>query len=220
MRIVRRLLVVALLLALVSSGAALAARGDPQKRINPADQARAKAMLTRKADLGLGYRALPSSSGDFDRYCKALDESDLTVTGEAKTPTFVSGLVTVNANSTVYESVVDANASWRRGTSSAGIACITNLLRTEFAKGGLKLVSLRTLQFPRLSAKTVSYRVAFTGQSQGATVRAYVDLVVLQQTRAQVAVLFGSAIDPLERPEQVRIARILARRMAKAMRGA
>jgi hypothetical protein len=217
---VHRLLVLAVVVALVSSGAALAARGDPQKRINAADQARAKAMLTRKADLGLGYRAFPSGSGDFDGYCKALDESDLTVTGEAKTPTFVSGLVTVNTNSTVYESVADANASWRRGTSSAGIACITNLLRTEFAKGGLRLLSLRTLPFPRLAAKTASYRVAFTRQSQGVTVRAYVDLVVLQQARAQVAVLFGSAIDPLERPEQVRIARILAGRMARAMRGA
>ena len=73
----RRVLVLALLLGLVVTGAALAGRGDPQKRIVPADQARAKAMLLRKSDSAVPYRVtrLPDT-GDF--YCKALDESDLT----------------------------------------------------------------------------------------------------------------------------------------------
>jgi hypothetical protein len=46
-----RIVTLRLAVVLVATGSALAARGDPQKRITPADQARAKAMLLRAADL-------------------------------------------------------------------------------------------------------------------------------------------------------------------------
>ena len=219
MRAMRRLLVVSVLLALLATGSALAAAGDPQKKLTPADQARARAMLLRKADLGLGYQSIPSGEPSFGA-CEALDESDLTLTGEAKTPTFSSGLLTVSTVAAVYESRSDANASWKRGTSRAGEACLRNNVRREFAKGGLKLLSLRRAVFPRLAQKTIAYRVALAGQSQGVTIRVYIDFVVLQQSRAQAAVFFGSAIDPLEMPERLRLARLVGARMAKAMRGA
>jgi hypothetical protein len=220
MSTVRRLVALVLLLSVAVTGTALASRGEPQRNINAADQARAKAMLARRSDLGYGTRAVPSGSGDSDAYCKALDESDLTITGEARTPTFVSGLVTLNVESNVYKSVRNANASWRRGTSNAGTTCIRGIIRAEFAKGGLRLISLRQVPFPTVAQRTVAYRIAFSGQSQGLTVRAYIDYVVLQQGRAQLVLLFGSAIDPLEKPEQIRIARTVGTRMVKAMRGA
>lgn len=176
-------------------------------------------MLLRKADLGFGYRVFPSGA-EAQGYCKALDESDLIVTGEAKTATFVSGLISIASNSDVYESVADANASWRRGTSAAGMTCLRDTLRREYAKQSLELLSFRKTAFPRLAEKTVAFRVAFSGQAQGLTVRAYIDFVALQQSRAQAVLAFASAIDPLERPEQVRLARIVAGRMVKSMRGA
>src|SRR5919108_3782939 len=99
---VRGLLAVFLVLGLLGSGAAMAGvQAGPQKRISAADQARAQAMLLRKSDLGLGYRAYPSSP-EGQTSCKALDESDLTVTGEAKTPTYVSGLITLAADTDLY----------------------------------------------------------------------------------------------------------------------
>ncbi len=79
-----------LVLALVLSGVSLGARGDPKKRITPADQARARAMLLRKSDFSLAFRAGPASTG-ADFYCAALDESDLTVTGQAESPSFRAG---------------------------------------------------------------------------------------------------------------------------------
>ena len=106
--------VAVVLLALVTSGAALAARGDPEKRITPADQARAKAMLVRKGDLGIAFRPTPSQSIGEDFSCPALDESDLTLTGEAESPTFAGGVEFVGSSAQVYESVADSKASWRR----------------------------------------------------------------------------------------------------------
>jgi hypothetical protein len=49
----RGLAVVALVDGLFGSGVALGAGGEPKKQLNPADQARARAMLLKKADLGL-----------------------------------------------------------------------------------------------------------------------------------------------------------------------
>jgi hypothetical protein len=216
----RRLLVFAILLALLGSSVALASvGGDPEKRINPADQARARAMLVRKSDLGPGYRVLPSGS-DVDSDCAALDESDLMLTGEAQTSTFASGLLSIASNAGVYRSVADANASWRRGTSAAGLRCLQDATRREYAKQRLQLRSFRKIAFPRVAERTVALRIVFEGQSQGLNIRLYLDVIAMKQSRAEAAVAFGSAIDPLERGEQVRLARLVAGRMAKAMRGA
>jgi len=211
MRVVRRLLVLALLLALVVSGAALAARGDPQKKITPADQARAKAMLLRTTDVGPGYKATRSSSGSDDFYCAALDESDLTLTGEAESPNFETKTVFLSSMAQVYESVADANVSWRRGTSASGERC----LRKELSRDG-GLVSFRKRAFPRLAQRSVAYR--FVGSAQG--IRFYLDFVVLQQSRAHAVLAYGSVLVPVPGTDQVRLARIVAGRMSKAMRGA
>ncbi len=213
---VRRLLVLALLLALVGAGAALAARGDPQKKINPADQARAKAMLLRQSDFGPGFGAQPAG-GDYDYYCKALDESDLTLTGEAESPTFTAGgLQGVGSASQVYATVANANTSWRRGTSPAGVACAAAAYRSLSRGGGARFVSYRKVAFPAVAPRTVAYRWVTSANG----VRIYADLVFMMRSRAQAAVYFVSPVGPIEKAEEAELARIVAGRMAKAMRGA
>jgi hypothetical protein len=209
---------VALLLAgmLVVSGAALAGRGDPQKRIVRADQARAKAMLLRRADFGLAYKTAPPSGQETDFYCKALDESDLTITGEAESPSFQGGVEFSSSVSQVYESRADSNTSWRRGTSAAGDACVRDEFRRQFQKDGVRLESFRRIAFPPFAERSVAYRLVASSQD----VRVFLDVVALKQGRAQVALLLGSALTPMPKDEEVRLARIVAGRMAKAMRGA
>jgi hypothetical protein len=210
-----RSVVLFVVLALVAAGSALAARGDPQKQIKPADQARAKAMLIRKADLGLAFTALPSNPDQGDFYCKALDESDLTLTGDAESPDFQGASTFVSAEAEVYESVADADTSWRRGTSPAGETCIRSLFRREFAKGGVRFLSFRRLQFPRVIQKTIAYRLVSTSQG----VRIFFDVIVLQQGRAQVSIAIGSGLIPPPNDDEERLARLTSRRIVKAMRG-
>ncbi len=219
MRSMRRLLAFGLLLALLPVGTALANHLDPQKRIRPADQARARAMLLKKADLGPAYRAERSNSPDTEVDCAGLDESDLTVTGEAESPTFTLGVSFLSSSAQVYESFADANASWRRGTGTAGTRCITATLRREFAKQSIRLQSLRKIAFPRVSQRTAAYRVALLASVQGQEVPVYVDLVILMHSRAQAALYFGSGLATTARAEELRLARVVAGHMAKAMRG-
>ena len=214
MRWMRRLLLLAVLLALAGSSVALAGRGDPQERFTPADQARAKSMLLRPSDLGPGFSTTPvTERGDF--YCKALDESDLTLTAES-VKRFARGSVGVISLAQVYESLSDANTSWRRGTSKAGETCFGDALRRQLTSEGARDVTFQRLAFPRLAQRSEAFRLV--GFAQGVPV--FVDIIIVQQTRAQAALYMASVLQPVSRPEQVRLARIVAGRMAKSMRGA
>ena len=115
-------------LALTVSTAALAVRGEPQKQLTPADKARARSILLKKSDLGPGFKPTPQSAAEVDFYCKALDEADLTLTGEAESPQFERGIVFVSSSAQVYGSRADASTSWRRGTTAAGERCAHDVL--------------------------------------------------------------------------------------------
>ncbi len=210
---VQRVLVGLVVAALVVTGSALAGRGDPKERITSADQARARAMLLRPADMA-GFTASPSGAEPATPYCKALDESDLTLTGDAESPDFAAGTVLVSSLSHVYATRAQSDASWRRGTSPAGETCARDVLRKELARGGAQLVSYARVSLPRLAERSVAYRAVLTGNG----VRAFVEVVYMKQGRAQAAVLLGSALIPFDRVAEVRLARLVAGRMAKAMR--
>lgn len=212
----RRLLVTVLALAVVAGASdGLAARGDPEKQLVPADQARARAMLLRNADLGEGFKTSRRSDED-DPYCRALDESGLTLTGEADSPNFARGVAFVSSVAQVYETRADANVSWRQGTSAAGEKCVRASLRDAFAGEGARLVSFRRLSFPRLAERSIAYRAVATSQG----VRVYLDFVVLQRSRAQAALAMGSGLVPVPRADELQLARVIDGRMATAMRGA
>ena len=214
MGLVRRLLALGLVLAMAGTGAALAARGDPEERFTKADQARAKAMLLRAADLGPTFAASPSTQTDGDFYCRALDESDLTITGKAESPRFSGGGVFVTSTAYVYESVADSNASWRRGTSAAGQQCLREGLRRELRGTSVQLRFFGKLAFRRLGGRSVVYRAVAVQRG----VRIYLDLLAIQQTRAQAAVILGSGLVPPPRSVELQLGRLVAGRMAKAMR--
>lgn len=209
-----RFLVVVLALALLATGSALAGRGDPQKRIVAADQVRAKAMVLRKADLP-AFTAVSATGDGGDLYCKALDESDLTITGEARSPDFQAGVSFVSSLARVYRTRADADTSWRRAASAAGRKCARETFVAEFEKRGGRLVSFRRIAFPRVAERTTAYRLVVTVQE----IRIVVDAIGLKQSRAQAALVFGSALAPFPKSEETRLARTVAKRMKTALRG-
>lgn len=214
-----RLLALALVLVLLLSGAALAARGDPQKRITPADQKRAKAMLLRKSDFGPTFRTValpPIGSDNFDFYCAALDESDLVVTGEARSAAFAGAFETYNSASQIYSTAAAARTSWRRGTSKAGLQCAVQAFRKLSQRERVAFVSYRKIAFPSVAPRTVAFRWISTANR----VRIYADIVLLMRGRAHVVAYFVSPVAPIDRVQQVSLTRKLSARMAKTMRGA
>ena len=214
-RLGRLLACFALCAVLVPAGA-LGDRGDPKKAIRPADQKRAKAMIVRTTDLLPGFeRYRSSSSSDTEPYCKELDESDLTITGEVEAA-YRAGSQIVLTAARVYRTRSEANASYRRNTSTAGLRCMRRELGREFAQNGGKLLSVDLLPFPRLGDRTYVRR--FVARQGGVTVT--MDRITVHRSRAWAGVGFVSGVAQVPRAEQVRLARVIADRMATAMRGA
>ena len=205
----------AVLLVLAVAGAALAANGDPQRRITPADQARAKAMVLRASDFSAAYTSHPASSGGDGFYCAAIDESDLTLTGSATSPSFTATAEFVVSRADVYESRADSNASWSRGTSAAGQECLRVGIRRQLQGTAVRLVSFKRLAFPKRGQRSVAYRAVASQQG----LRIYVDVVAIQVARAQVSVLYVSGLSPPPQDELRRLTGVVATRAAKAMRG-
>lgn len=215
MSVVRRVAVVTLVVTLVAAGTALAGRYDPRRKLTPADQARAAAMLLRKADLGARFQR--QSGGQLVTMpirCKALDESDLTLTGAAGSYLWLKDSMFVFGATRVYTSTADANASWRRQLSPAGRRCATSATQNQL--GGRHSIGLVPFAFPRLAPRTVALRL--TVRSAGATT--YEDVVVLQRSRGQAFFVVGSSGGAAAKALELRVAHILAARQAKAMRGA
>jgi hypothetical protein len=216
MSFVRRFLAFLVVLALLPAGSAFANHFDPKKRIRPADQARAKAMLLRKSDLAPGYDV--GSKGDSAHLnCAPLDESDLTLSGEAESPMWIGGLTFISSYANVYTSVSDANASWRRSTSAAGRRCVATEFQRLAGTSGVRLVSLKQVPFARVAPRTIAFRLLFELRAQGGATLA-IDLVALSRSRAQAYFLVASAAGVPSKAEELRLARILAERMASAMR--
>lgn len=216
MRPVRHLAVLGLLLALLPVGTALANHLDPQKKIRPADQARARAMLFKQADFGSGVQTQPNAASPHVT-CKGVNQSDLAVSGEAESPTFVGGVTLFTSSAQVYQTLADSNTGWRRSTGRAAARCLEMVLRREYSKQGLTLQSFRKRAFPHVGQGSVAFRVVLSGESQGVTVSFTLDVIGLLYSRAQVA-LGVASLAPPPKAEEVRLARIVAGRMAKAMR--
>lgn len=196
-----RTLALASLALLATSAVALAARGEPRDQPNARDMSRARSVVLTKADVGAGFRAVPSPKGG-NGYCAALDESSLTRTGKAESPVFTQGATLITSRVDVYRTVGDAETSWRQGVSPAGRRCLESVL-----DGTGVPPTVSTLSFPRLAKRTFALRI------DGA---ATFDLVVLQEGRIQAVTAFVSGVGPLPRADEVAMMRIVAARLKRA----
>lgn len=193
---------------------------DPQNRFRSADQKRAASMLVRKTDLGAGYAVERTSGLEPHLTCRALDESDLVLTGHAKSPYWSREYQIVGSTSAIYRTSADARRSAERGASSAGMNCLRDEFRKEFARQGETLrVTIGRLSFPRLGRASFARRLVLSGTAAGSPA-VYIDLVVIRVGRGQVGLLFAGVLAPPKRTTEVSLARVVATRMAKAMRGA
>jgi hypothetical protein len=217
-------LVLAVVVVSLAAGAtAFAARGDPKEAFTKPDQARAKSMLLRKTDLAAGFVGHPSGNSS-DTYCKATDESDLTVTGKADSPEYTlqapPRFFFVTSEVYVYRTVNEALASWRRNTGPAGEACARNELGESLGSGAPKLGSFGRAAFPKVAPLTIAYRFTASLPAASGTLTLYFDMVALQKGRAQVVLVVASAGAPLARSEMVQFAKLTSGRMTRAMKGA
>jgi hypothetical protein len=216
MKIVYRLLACLVTLALFGAGAALAGRGDPQEKLTAADNARARSMVLRKDDLGRDYRSYPWGLPESRSYCRAVDVSDLTLTGKALSQSFHRGFVVIVSYASIYASLADANAAWRRATSPAGEQCMREGFRRAQRSRGGRVISFGRSDPPPFAQRSIAFRLVWAKRGT----RHFADIVVLQQSRAIASISFGSPSAPVPKATVTRLSRLVAARMKTAMRGA
>lgn len=216
-----RALLFALAGALVLAGAATADHLDPQERVRAADQKRAAAMLLRKADLPQGYE--PERTSDLEPHlaCRALDESDLVLTGRSKSDYWAREYQIVGSTSVVYGTARDSAAAWRRSTSTVGRKCVRDEFRKTFARQGETMrIALRELALPKLATTAMAYRLVISGADPAQPPLLFIDVMLLSHGRAQVGLLFAGVVTPPARAVEIALSRLVAQRVKVAMRGA
>lgn len=199
-----------------------AARGEPKRALTKVDQARATSVLLRRSDLGTGFVGHAPSDDALPENvrCDALDESDLTITGDAHSKDFrlqTSGaFITVGSSAQVYSTLAQANASWKRGAGPATATCLADIvMRSAGASGRVKVLSSKQLPFVKVAAKTIAFRVVASLTAGSRTVTVYFDAIVVQNGRIQAGVVTTSVGRVLPRADEVALAAVLAGRVAK-----
>jgi hypothetical protein len=172
-------------------------------------------MVLRAADLPR-YASKPVPHIDDDFYCRSVDESDLTVTGKAVGPNLAGRDEAVRTAATVYRSRIDANTAWRRASSEAGVECLRRAALDEIKGTGTRLVSFDKRAAPPVAQRSLAFHFIF---ERSDTVRVYVDIVALQQSRAHVGLVFESVGGSVTTQFISKLTRLVAARMATAMRG-
>jgi hypothetical protein len=203
------------------AGAALAANPhDPQKRFTSADQAWAKKMLVRRADLpGVGWKS-QRSTGD-DSTCNSFnpDESKLVETGEQDSPEFtrVGGFVTSTA--AIFKTSKDAQTAWNLEVKPKILDCLAEGLNQVSTSGAaVRIVSRGTLAYPHVAPRTAAFVVRLAFNVQGVKFNADLRVVCLGKGRANLALMTlspGSPLMPLPAGLDRKLATKLAGRLTR-----
>ena len=218
-------LVISVLVALAVTPVAWGADGEPKKALTNKGNATARSVVLKRGDLSTAFTLHTRPDEDLPKgvRCGALDESDLTITGEAQSPDFQlsqPGLfVTIGSTTNVYRTLGEAGKSWKRGTSAKTTTCLADIVRLSAPRGQrVSIVSAKRMTFPKVAPMTSAFRVVATLTIGGNRVRAYVDAIILQHGRVQSGVVFTSLGRPVGQADELGLAGLVADRMARANR--
>jgi hypothetical protein len=218
-------LVISVLVALAVTPVAWGADGEPKKALTNKGNATARSVVLKRGDLSTAFTLHTRPDEDLPKgvRCGALDESDLTITGEAQSPDFQlsqPGLfVTIGSTTNVYRTLGEAGKSWKRGTSAKTTTCLADIVRLSAPRGQrVSIVSAKRMTFPKVAPMTSAFRVVATLTIGGNRVRAYVDAIILQHGRVQSGVVFTSLGRPVGQADELDLAGLVADRMARANR--
>jgi hypothetical protein len=211
-----RTLVTVAFLALIATGAALAASGDPQKHYTPADTAKAKNVVLKLSDLPAGWAGKKSTGSGGHLQCKSFkpDESDLVKTGNADSYDFSKGLYFIESSASIFRSAAQAQASWDRVVRPGLLTCLRSIFEQGASSGAATTTATGqgALAFPKLAPRTAAFRITFQTKSGSQTLNGDIDVVLLGRNRIDAVMLFVGFGTPNGTLEQ-HLAGVVAARM-------
>ena len=201
-------------LGLMFVQAALAADKQPI-RFNAADQAAAKAVTLKAADLGPGWKGGPKKP-DLSQDDKCVTKvSDLVITGAASSK-FQGPGVSVTTESEVLQSPSMVASDWQRSVGNAGVmACIrSELMKSDEA--GVTMVSFKRVAFPTLAHYAARFRTVLDYDQSGSPVRAVIDMVVIGKGRTEITPVLTTRYADRAQADiaEQALAKLLVRRVA------
>jgi len=185
----RLLLAAALLLALVAAQAALAE--SPVTRFTLADQAAAKAVVLKAADLGTGWKGgLSKPTVDGPPACAGWNpkQSDLVITGAAESQFTAQGLMAFSGVQ-LYKTTRMIALDWQRTVVHPRMP---NCLARDFAADageGVRVVSMKRLPFAKIAPYAARFRLLLE-YTEGETVRVFFDIVLVGRGRTAISLGF------------------------------
>jgi hypothetical protein len=203
------------------TGVALAANPhDPQKRFTAADQAYARSLVLKRADLpGTGWKG--EKSTDDSSTCKSFnpDESKLVETGEQESLEFTRSGGFVTSMAAVFRTKKDAETSWNLEVKPQVLNCLAEgLAQTSTGGATVKIASRGKLAFPHLAPRTAAFYVRLAFNVQGIKFAADLHFVCLGSGRANLAMMTLSPGKPLT-PLPAGLDRKLAAKLASRLHG-
>jgi hypothetical protein len=222
---VGRRLAVFLAACLAVPALALAAEGEPKKRIVPADQKKAAAIALKRTDLAAGWKRVRTPESGDDLTCPGFnpDESDLTLTGESESEfDSTDGTRYLASFSSVYVSAKDALASWTRNVKPALARCLGHYFREGIAEeGGTAAITRQgRIAFPRFAPRTAAFRVvsrvSFTEAGETTTIPFTIHLIALGRGRGDVGLLAMGPGTGIPAADLRGLAKLLATRLQKS----
>jgi hypothetical protein len=208
--------VVVLTLVFAAVAGAAAVKGQTAAGI-----ALARATLLARADFGSGWSAGPKPASVSPLTCPAFHPSlsGVTEIGAASSRTFQAGSSGPFVSQTSY---VYRNASQAATVAAAVIApgmlrCVAAALVSGSSRGVTFAVSSRRrFSVQGTAATAAGYRVSGTAARSDQTVGAYLDMIVLARGQTVSQISFASLLTPPDPKLEVRLARIIARRIGAA----
>jgi hypothetical protein len=195
---------VVLLAAGLCAPVALAAKGEPQKKITAAGQARAKLVALKQTDFPAGWVQQPvpkNKKSESNPRCSFYnpDNSDLVEIGDYDSPDFnrADGS-SISSSTGVFRTVQMAKTAYRRIAVPLLGKCFAEIFRKGItAPNSVTVFSSGTLQFPRFGDQSHAYRISALVKTPSGRARVAVDVVVLNKGAIDVAVIMVGIGKPL-----------------------
>jgi hypothetical protein len=184
----------------------------------PAGMTLARHALLRRGDLGRGWTGSAAPNTVPELTCPGFSPrlQGVVESGSAITPTFQgsSSGPFVSQTAYAYATGAEEGTVWRNVARPSLLRCVAASL-TQGSGNGVRftVADKRLLSLPKLAARAAGYRVAGTASTPGQTIDVYLDVLLLGRGETVTEISISSFAQPVARAFELRLARIVARRM-------
>jgi hypothetical protein len=192
-----------LLAAALCVPVALAANGEPRRKLTKAGQVRARAASLQPADFALGWRHSPAkkNNNQSDPRCSYYNpnQSDLVEIGKYDSPDFTYDIDGSRISSTtgVFRSIRMAKTAYARVARPELARCLAELFKQGAGATNTTVFSAARLRFPSYADRSDAFRIVASVKAPAARVRVYLDAVFVNRGAIDIAVLGIEVAGPL-----------------------